>query len=489
MTHRSEHLAAETVENYRAQRLSPAELLAAQWHAAACAGCRERLGEAVGVESAFESVRAAFAPAAGGETEHIAYEQLAAYVDGQLDEVEREIAESHLAICGECEADARDLRGYQVIPARTPERIAERTPAREAGPAPAGGEPFWRRLFNFKQFPAYAALVPAAAVAALVAVILLGVWTATRPVRPSGGNSQALSGGGQQAGDAPANPAQASAPALPQMTAEGPSPRAQLPPDEVASDAPPGGVESRAPSPRRGAAGEARPSPALSVALNDGGGRVSYDGAGNLRGLESLPPEVRRAVQASLSAQRVEVPRSLDGLRGSAGVLMGDAAGGNEGGGVPFALVEPVGKVVRTTRPTFRWRPLGGASSYTVAVVDAKFNVVEQGSGLTATEWTPSQPLPRGAVYGWQVTALRDGKEVASPVAPAPQAKFRVLEQTVAENLARVEAGHADSHLARGVLYARAGLLDEARQEFQSLLKANPRSAVARKLLESVSRR
>jgi hypothetical protein len=36
------------------------------------------------------------------------------------------------------------------------------------------------------------------------------------------------------------------------------------------------------------------------------------------------------------------------------------------------------------------------------------------------------------------------------------------------------------------VLYTRAGLLDEAEREFQTELKSNPRSAVARKLLHSV---
>jgi hypothetical protein len=37
-----------------------------------------------------------------------------------------------------------------------------------------------------------------------------------------------------------------------------------------------------------------------------------------------------------------------------------------------------------------------------------------------------------------------------------------------------------------GVLYAQAGLLDDAEREFSALLRANPKSEVARKLLSNV---
>ena len=40
------------------------------------------------------------------------------------------------------------------------------------------------------------------------------------------------------------------------------------------------------------------------------------------------------------------------------------------------------------------------------------------------------------------------------------------------------------SHLLRATIYARAGLLDEAEREYQALLNANPRSTIARKLLQ-----
>jgi hypothetical protein len=88
------------------------------------------------------------------------------------------------------------------------------------------------------------------------------------------------------------------------------------------------------------------------------------------------------------------------------------------------------------------------------------------------------------------VTAtLADGEELISPRTPAPRAKFRVLEVSADEELRRLEASVPESHLARGVLYARAGLVEEAEAEFRKLAALNPRSPVARKLLRSVRRR
>jgi hypothetical protein len=92
-------------------------------------------------------------------------------------------------------------------------------------------------------------------------------------------------------------------------------------------------------------------------------------------------------------------------------------------------------------------------------------------------------------MYVWQVTAIKDGKEVISPIAPAPEARFKILEAAKVEQLRRVESGHPASHLARGISYAEAGLLGDAEREFRALLAGNPQSDAARKLLRSVEAR
>jgi hypothetical protein len=84
------------------------------------------------------------------------------------------------------------------------------------------------------------------------------------------------------------------------------------------------------------------------------------------------------------------------------------------------------------------------------------------------------------------VTAHRnDGQVVTSPVLPAPPAKFQVLARARLEELQRVRRVYPAAHLTLGVLYAQAGLEAEAAREFQLLVRANPQSDVARKLLRS----
>src|SRR6185369_10205495 len=113
------------------------------------------------------------------------------------------------------------------------------------------------------------------------------------------------------------------------------------------------------------------------------------------------------------------------------------------------------------------WLPLSGASSYRVTVTDADLNEVAISEPLTALEWKLATPLRPGAIYFWQVTALKDGKAITSPVLPAPQAKFKVLAPTQAAEVRRASQSYAGAHLALGVLYVRAGLLAAAQQEFQ----------------------
>jgi hypothetical protein len=147
----------------------------------------------------------------------------------------------------------------------------------------------------------------------------------------------------------------------------------------------------------------------------------------------------------------------------------------------------PIGKVIRENQPILRWKPLKDATAYSVTIVDDKFRVIAESGSLTATSWKSSKPLPRGANYSWQVTTIKDdGSETVLPSAPAPQAKFRVMEQTAFDDLIRIEKSGTKSHLARGIIYAQAGLKAEARAEFQALLKENPRSPPARRLLDSV---
>ena len=172
----------------------------------------------------------------------------------------------------------------------------------------------------------------------------------------------------------------------------------------------------------------------------------------------------------------------LSELIGKSGVLMGPAEEGH-----PIALLSPVGTVVIGVRPVFRWRPLDGAEGYVVKVYDADFNEVAASPQLSGTVWTATRSLERGRTYSWQLTARAGGKEIVSPIKPAPDAKFMVLNQTKAGELAHAKNASGNSHLTLGILYAQSGLLDDAEREFQTLLRANPKSKLVHKLLRIVS--
>ncbi len=141
---------------------------------------------------------------------------------------------------------------------------------------------------------------------------------------------------------------------------------------------------------------------------------------------------------------------------------------------------------MRSYQPTFHWQALEGAQSYTVSVTDADLNEVATSPPLSTTQWQISNPLKPGGIYSWQVTALKDGVKITSPVLPAPQAKFKVIDRSTAEMLQQTQRTYPDSHLTLAVLYAEAGLVDEAERELRVLVRDNPGAGIVQKLLRQV---
>lgn len=203
------------------------------------------------------------------------------------------------------------------------------------------------------------------------------------------------------------------------------------------------------------------PEKEILLALSDASGQITVDKNGTVKGLKNLSPAIQRAVRQSLQTGKVSVSSAAASLGVRAGVLMG--AGVDDENGVPFALASPIGKGVIENQPVLRWKPLKDAVNYSVTIVDDKFSVVAESGKIALTVSKLSKSLPRGANYSWQVTAtLPDGTESVSLSSPAPQARFRVVEQTLMEELNRLEKSRTRSHRARGVLYAQSGLKKEA---------------------------
>ena len=428
----SGHLSAQRIERYHQGRLEPAELLTVGDHLARCAACREQMGSADQLRRAFVALGTDLETAADNEPAHLSPEQMAAYVDNQLEEVDRLIADSHLDHCVDCHTELLDLRRLKTAlggyPAEEQPPIA--VPVRRNRLAALGLSP--------------ARWLPLTAAAALV---LLFVWLGLIPLRQQVTKLNEQLSELRKGNDALEERITALA-AIPTQESHGNSPVSDVP---------------------------------MIVALNDSGRLVTLDEQGHLAGLKSLSETYEQQVKAVLTEQRVIVAPLLAELAGKQGVIMGPAT---ERTG--FSLRSPVGIVTETDRPTFRWGPLGGAGSYTVAVYNVTSKEVIVSASLSNTEWTPPNPLKRGFTYAWEVTALRDGKEFRAPMPPVPQAKFSILQETKVDELNRAKQMYSGSHLMLGILYAQAGLLSEAQREFEALAAANPDSLTAQKLLRSV---
>jgi len=219
------------------------------------------------------------------------------------------------------------------------------------------------------------------------------------------------------------------------------------------------------PSPSVAPSLEVQPEPAPVVAqLNDG----------------AVPPAYQELVRKALTSQRIERSSQLQGLTRPPSSLMG----GNEK--QEFSILGPAGTVLMSDRPGFRWSKLEGATGYVVEVYDEQFKRVMTSQELTTLSWSSTQSLSRGQVYSWQVKAVKDGQEVTVPRPPAPQAKFRVIDQTRLDEILKAKRAYGSSHLTLALLYAKAGLLNEAEQELRVLQRANPQSEIVRKLLRQV---
>ena len=421
----TKHLSTQDVQRYHGRTLSAAEVLSVCAHLSECEVCREVAGSPDATATAY----AALGPElqAMAEPAHLSDDCLQAFVDGVANDVDREITESHLEICGYCREIVRDLREIKVslenVPAAAAVRQAE--------------HPHRRSLVSF--------LLQAAAVLLIAA---LGVLTFGLRSRIEGLRSDldALRGKNEE---------------LRVQLAEMSEIQSQL--TELK-----GMLASRT---------------EFAIALNDAGSVVGLDRQGEFVGIESLDQRYADLVKRALAGGRAATPAYLRELAAKDRELMGS---GEQNG---FRLLKPAGVVVESDRPSFRWSRLDGASSYQVIVSDSNFNLVLSSERLSAPEWTATRPLARGRSYNWSVTAVKDGKEVVAPVPPASQVRFRVLDATAFDELERAKRVYGASHLVMGVLYANAGLLEDAEREFQGLANSNPNSPKARQLLRSVRAR
>jgi hypothetical protein len=167
---------------------------------------------------------------------------------------------------------------------------------------------------------------------------------------------------------------------------------------------------------------------------------------------------------------------------------MPGAVRGNDASAHPLRAIEPFRSAVLEARPRFSWTAVTGAASYRVAVFDADYEEIARSETLNGTTWTPSKALPGGVDLSWHVVADTDAGEISSAGSDRGEAVFRVLTPKESAAISFVETQYRGSHLLRGLLYSRHGLLHDAEREFRHLAEQNPGSPIARSLIESVAR-
>lgn len=430
----SEHLTQTQIEDYGRHTLSAAEFLSASRHLRDCEACRIKVERVLDDDEVFYALKSevlgawAETVASPAEQAHLTFERTAAYVDEALAVEEFQVVTDHLTGCEQCAMAVDDLRAFrnQVMPGLDPEY--------QRPPASATAENRWRRFVAAlpSLLPRSPALVVGSALAALLMIV--AGWLIWQSIERNGKD--------------------------PKITQTPPSPT----------------IPVVSPNPTQDGA-------AMVIAqLNDGVGQLVLDGNGKLSGIDHLPPGYQEMIKNALTSQRLEKSPLLVGLVRPDGLL-------RKGGpkqGAKFSVINPIGIVMLSDRPTFRWSPLEGATGYIVEVYDDKLNQVIISPQSADTSWTASHSLKRGEIYSWQVTAIKGGEEIISPHPPAPLAKFRILDQTLANELVQARRAYASSHLTLALVYTQAGLLDEAEQEFRALQKANPNSTISRRLLANL---
>jgi anti-sigma factor ChrR (cupin superfamily) len=464
-----EHLPSQMIELFVARKLAPADLLTAAQHLAVCETCRQQSNRLRHTGSAIEHLQAQLQEALP-ESGHLSYEQLAAFVDATLQESEGQMISLHLVACAACAKEAQELELLKnSLLTGTPAALEIQTglAAKRAsaviGEAQSGAKPsagFWQTVVGFLQTkPLQSALASA--------VVLLAILAASYYLsRPIPQNQTAES---NDSNISPSTNSSNQSAKTPTTQGNQNESIARQNPDASANNNaphPPTNQQKNRDNPHADRAGKR-----IEIPINIGENAFPA----------TLPPAYESVIKQAMANQAIARPAIIAELAGKTSNLMSKKSEGES-----FALSNPVGTVVQNEQPTFRWQALPEATSYTVYILDLNFHILYKSHPLSTNLWTIPQALERGAVYVWQVTATKNGREITSPSAPMPEARFKILEQAKAGELQRLAKERAGSHLILGVIYAHNGLLDEAEREFQTAIDKNQDADRAKRLLQSL---
>jgi hypothetical protein len=201
---------------------------------------------------------------------------------------------------------------------------------------------------------------------------------------------------------------------------------------------------------------------------------VTYDG--DQMRVGNLVPELREDAARLLQGQNI----SDSVLREELSLHSVDLRGGDDERRA--VLLSPVGTLIEEDRPVLKWKPVEGASSYVVDIVDDGFRPVAQSPHLGSTEWRVTENLKRDATYQWQVTTFKDKERIEGQINPVGW--YKIISEKKLDELKRARKKYS-SHLELGIYYLREGFLVEAEKEFKALRSKNPNSKLVNQIYRS----
>jgi len=381
------------------------------------------------------------------ELEHLSSQQVVDYATDQLDETDRVILETHLEECPECDADVADLRLFR----------ATLYPMRPRGPAPVQLENRRRRWPTRYQIPLQ--------ISAMTMLVVLIAWVTTSSLRSRTAELEAQVAELRKTNEELGSELRNQANGVPDMSDR----LSQL--ERKMSDYPsPSHVEAQ-PDFADGSA----------FTLSDGGRTLMVKSDGNVEAGGLIPERYAGMVRTALSSGRLGMPPALLSL---GGVQMRSASKND-----PFQLQAPVGIVVSSDRPRFGWTAHTQAETYIVALNDVASGREIESEPVSSTTWVPEKPLERGHTYSWTIVAtLKNGNRVYVPGSGSPPAKFKILDKSATTELERAKSESTGSHTLMAILYARHGLVENAKKELKALKAENPKAQIITRLQRSLKK-
>lgn len=223
---------------------------------------------------------------------------------------------------------------------------------------------------------------------------------------------------------------------------------------------------------------------AAGISLLDHGREFTIKSDGNVEGLGPIPAAFQPMVRTAVLLDEIDRPPFWQELRGEEKTKPGTLESA-----LSFHAIAPVGAVVESDRPVFRWNAKAGATGYRVSVA-GKAGIITRSPLLagSATSWQPNEPILPNDTDTWTVEAWRDDALLAqAPPPPGSGARFRVLDPATRAALQQLRETSGGAHLLMGVAYARAGLRADAQRELEAFKNENSRSPLPKNLLSSLA--